>query len=175
MICRTTKSMGWNQFWRLYPKDLVWSKVISRCSPVYWPLTVYTYGESIVILKDPSEYTLRRDLWNKAFSSSSLKLFEPKLLKRADELMEGLDKHKSNPVDISKWMEYFAYVIHWLRISNSWHQAPVSILWAISCRFFVFQICLIGSKSIRFNFPFEMLKQGNDQHGYRKIIIESMQ
>jgi hypothetical protein len=72
--------------------------------------TVYAYGESLVNIRELSRYPARRALWNKAFSSSSLKILEHKLIQRTNELMDGLTKHKSDLIDISKWMEFFAYV-----------------------------------------------------------------
>lgn len=63
---------------------------------------------SLVNIRDPSEYPARRQLWNKAFSSSSLKFYEGNLIKRTRQLISGLKERKGKPVDIAKWMEYLA-------------------------------------------------------------------
>jgi cytochrome P450 len=78
----------------------------------YWSL-VYCYHarnelRSLLGIKDLAEYGPRRRLWNKAFSSASLKVFENNIIKRANELVDALESVNSTVVDIGRWMEYLA-------------------------------------------------------------------
>lgn len=62
----------------------------------------------LATIRDPAEHARRRIPWDRAFSGTALKDYEPIFIKRCYELVKALGKRQSEVVDISKWMEYFA-------------------------------------------------------------------
>lgn len=69
-------------------------------------------GESrpLVEERDPAEHQKRRRPWNRAFSSSSLKNYEPMVLDRCRELVAQLAMRQGEVVDVVTWMRSLAYV-----------------------------------------------------------------
>ena len=70
---------------------------------------------NVIGIRGVKEHIRRRKVWNRAFSSASIKDFEPHVVRRATELMdrlEGLcrkgatDGHGKAEVVISDWMSF---------------------------------------------------------------------
>lgn len=74
---------------------------------------------SILMIRNPADYGSRRRLWNKGFSTASLKRYEEHVANRSRELLDQLSKSTGEPVDISKWMEFFAFDVMGNVVFNS--------------------------------------------------------
>ncbi|KAL5507847.1 hypothetical protein ACEPAH_5465 [Sanghuangporus vaninii] len=71
---------------------------------------------SLIAIRDMQEHARRRKAWNRAFSTSSLKGYEPILVRRALQLTDMLEKQagaKGGPqkdaVNLVEWMRYFTF------------------------------------------------------------------
>ncbi|KLO12996.1 high nitrogen upregulated cytochrome P450 monooxygenase 2 [Schizopora paradoxa] len=58
-------------------------------------------------IRDPHRHALRRRAWNKALSSSSIKEFEPLIIRRIHQLVECLEGDAKNVVDLSYWFSCY--------------------------------------------------------------------
>ncbi|KAL5527795.1 hypothetical protein ACEPAG_6596 [Sanghuangporus baumii] len=71
---------------------------------------------SLIAIRDMQEHSRRRKAWNRAFSTSSLKGYEPILVRRALQLADMLEKRagtKGGPqkdaMNLVEWMRYFTF------------------------------------------------------------------
>ncbi|PPQ69697.1 hypothetical protein CVT26_001656 [Gymnopilus dilepis] len=64
----------------------------------------------LIAIRDKTEHTRRRRPWTRAFSTLALKGYEELVIKRVNQLVETLAA-QPNPVDLTKWISYFAYDI----------------------------------------------------------------
>jgi cytochrome P450 len=71
---------------------------------------------SILGETDPVQHSQLRKPWNRSFNGPSLKDYEQVVTEKARELVHELDKRRAVPVDISMWMDLFAYVPLWLSL-----------------------------------------------------------
>lgn len=81
---------------------------------IVWDAGHNPYGaRNMISIRDPHEHARRRKPWNRAFSTTAVKDFEPTAQKRAYQLMRMLEeKAKANePIDLLRWMQAFAYVL----------------------------------------------------------------
>ena len=61
----------------------------------------------LIACQDPVEHARRRRPWNRAFSTHSLREYQPIIARRAAQLVEALQVHSSN-VDLAQWISFFA-------------------------------------------------------------------
>jgi cytochrome P450 len=54
----------------------------------------------------PAEHAERRKIWDRAFTPSALKLYEPLLDARVTELVEQLSARVDTEIDIAEWLRY---------------------------------------------------------------------
>ncbi|KZP25865.1 cytochrome P450 [Athelia psychrophila] len=64
---------------------------------------------SIISFRDRAQHKARRRLWDRAFSTTSVKGYDELVIKRTRELCAAFDKRSGQVVDFSAWMSYFAY------------------------------------------------------------------
>ena len=80
-----------------------------------WDARRNPYGErALLAIRDQREHARRRKPWNRAFSITAVKDYEPTVQKRASQLMQELEKKAKagTEVDLSVWMKSFTYVHH---------------------------------------------------------------
>lgn len=67
--------------------------------------------KSLIVIRDQKEHIRRRKPWNRAFSMSAMKDYEPALQKRASQLMRELEKKATigDPINLRDWMTSFTY------------------------------------------------------------------
>jgi hypothetical protein len=63
--------------------------------------------ENLLNLVDPAEHGKRRKLWDRAFTPSSLKSYQPLLSARVAELRANLISRASAPLDLAAWTGFF--------------------------------------------------------------------
>jgi cytochrome P450 len=63
--------------------------------------------ESLLRLLDPTAHAKRRRLWDRAFTPSALKSYQPLLSARVAELRAHLLARAGVPLDLARWMLYF--------------------------------------------------------------------
>ena len=65
----------------------------------------------LLAIRDPHEHMARRRLWQRAFTTESVKEYEGTVVKRALQLVDLLasEAKKSEPVDLAKWIGYFTF------------------------------------------------------------------
>jgi cytochrome P450 len=61
---------------------------------------------SVLALVDPAEHALRRRLWDRAFTPSQLKHYEPLLKKRVAQLVSCLRAREGQTLDLAEWLMY---------------------------------------------------------------------
>lgn len=61
--------------------------------------------------QDPVEHARRRRPWNRAFNSTAIKEYQPLIVKRVIQLVDGVsaDAAKKGVVDLSCWLRWFTY------------------------------------------------------------------
>ncbi|KAG7094273.1 hypothetical protein E1B28_007877 [Marasmius oreades] len=71
----------------------------------------HSKGTAHIGIRDTTEHMKRRKPWNKAFSTSRIKAYEPIMRARLHQLLESLDDEadKKRSVDLAKWLSFFAY------------------------------------------------------------------
>ncbi|KAI5124823.1 hypothetical protein M0805_005453 [Coniferiporia weirii] len=82
-----------------------------------WDARRNPYGtRSLIATRDVQEHSRRRRTWNRAFSTTSVKGYEPILVKRALQLVEELEKRSRKEkdgrvpaVNLSDWMNRFTF------------------------------------------------------------------
>lgn len=73
-----------------------------------WPgRALHPAFSPLIIIQSHDEHSRRRKPWNRAFSTSSLKGYEPVIEKRARQLVEHLSEHKDEVVDLAQWISFF--------------------------------------------------------------------
>ena len=80
-----------------------------------WDARRNPYGvRSLIAIRDVQEHARRRKAWNRAFSTTSLKGYEPIVIRRALQLADMLEKRagakagpQKDPVDLVEWMRIF--------------------------------------------------------------------
>ena len=74
-------------------------------------------ARSMIAIRSAHEHAVRRKRWNRAFSTASVKSYEPIIVKRALQLIDELSKLTStneksdNVVDLGKWLSFFTFVL----------------------------------------------------------------
>ncbi|PCH43669.1 cytochrome P450 [Wolfiporia cocos MD-104 SS10] len=72
---------------------------------------------ALIGARDRHQHTESRQVWNRAFTSASVKRYEPIVIRRAAQLVEELKKRciasakgkQEAHVDMSRWMSYFSF------------------------------------------------------------------
>lgn len=67
----------------------------------------HTKGPLISVV-DPAEHSQRRRIWDRAFTASAVKSYEPMLQGRLDQLINSLVARTNTPINISEWFELFS-------------------------------------------------------------------
>lgn len=73
-------------------------------------------------MRNVHEHTGRRKRWNRAFSTVSVKEYEPIVIKRALQLVDELQRRSTkeqsnaeNSLDLAQWLSFFTSVISFAR------------------------------------------------------------
>jgi cytochrome P450 len=61
-----------------------------------------------VTLRDISEHAVRRRVWDRAFTPSAVKSYDPLLRNRIDQLMSQLSTRLGRPIDIAEWLGFLS-------------------------------------------------------------------
>lgn len=68
-------------------------------------------------MRNVHDHATRRKRWNRAFSTVSVKEYEPIVIKRALQLVDELQRRSTkeqpnaqNYVDLAQWLSFFTYV-----------------------------------------------------------------
>lgn len=76
-----------------------------------WEARTPTGVPALIAIRSTKEHTRRRARWNRAFSSASVKGYEPILQKRALQFVSELEKRTLNKgvpsVNLSQWIGFF--------------------------------------------------------------------
>ncbi|KZP07807.1 cytochrome P450 [Athelia psychrophila] len=80
------------------PKGVWWY----NRTPAGSPLPLITH-------RDTAQHRARRRLWDRAFSTASVKGYDELVIKRTRELCEALEKRSGQVLDFSRWMGFFSY------------------------------------------------------------------
>lgn len=75
-----------------------------------WDLRHPAYIPNLVSIRDFQEHSTRRRVWNKAFTTTKLKDYEPTVAKRLLQLVDELENRAGKEIDLPKWFSYFTYV-----------------------------------------------------------------
>ncbi|KAJ7266574.1 cytochrome P450 [Mycena rebaudengoi] len=65
--------------------------------------------ENILGIRDLKSHAEARRPWNTAFTPSAMKGYEPKLIRRVNQLVETLKSQDTPTIDISQWFSFFAF------------------------------------------------------------------
>ncbi|KAI8972886.1 high nitrogen upregulated cytochrome P450 monooxygenase 2 [Trametes punicea] len=63
----------------------------------------------IVAIISPEEHQERRKPWQRGFSGSALKVYEPMVAERAHQLLQSLEQRQQGEVDLSEWFDFFSF------------------------------------------------------------------
>lgn len=63
----------------------------------------------LISCQDPVEHARRRRPWNRAFSTSSLREYQPVIARRALQLLDAL-QNQGSELDLAQWISFFACV-----------------------------------------------------------------
>lgn len=64
---------------------------------------------AVISIREPHRHSQRRRAWNKAFTSMSLKDYEPMLISRVQQLIECLESHTNSKMDLTYWLSCFTF------------------------------------------------------------------
>ncbi|CCM04655.1 uncharacterized protein FIBRA_06839 [Fibroporia radiculosa] len=65
---------------------------------------------NLIGARNKQQHTEARRVWNRAFTSASVKRYEPIVIRRASQLVDALKKRAGNEeVDLSQWLSYFSF------------------------------------------------------------------
>lgn len=62
---------------------------------------------ALIATPDQSEHARRRKLWNRAFTSATLKEYEEFICKRATDMVELLSSKNDEVIDLNTWFGWF--------------------------------------------------------------------
>ena len=65
---------------------------------------------SLIAIRNLDEHARVRKRWNRAFSTASVKEYEPIIVRRTLQLAEELGKRTESVVDLAEWLSFFTYV-----------------------------------------------------------------
>lgn len=83
---------------------------------------------NITAVLDLHEHAKRRRLWNRAFSISAIKGYEPMIKRRLLQLVEALDKEANickntrKSISILEWMKLYTYVLKEISLHSAWFE-----------------------------------------------------
>ena len=75
--------------------------------PMWDGRNMYTSPPALIACRDSAMHAKRRRPWNRAFNTTALKEFQPTIVKRAHQLVEGLAAKKGRVVDLAQWFSFF--------------------------------------------------------------------
>ena len=76
-----------------------------------WSFRNPHYAVNVISIRDYKEHAPRRRPWNRAFTTSMIKEYEPVIVKRVLQLVEHLEKKVGKELNLTEWLNYFTYVI----------------------------------------------------------------
>lgn len=85
-------------------------KLITPLIIIVWDSHVGAQGSrSLLAIRDQREHARRRKPWNRAFSTTAIKDYEPTVRKRAQQLVQELEIRAKVglPVDLTEWIKSF--------------------------------------------------------------------
>ncbi|KAL2173995.1 cytochrome P450 monooxygenase-like protein [Thermothelomyces heterothallicus CBS 202.75] len=80
----------------------------SACTKGPW----YTLLEPRVPLfmaRDKQEHARRRKVWDQGFTTKAIQGYDPRITKAINQLLRAIDRHKGQPLDVSKWFSFFVF------------------------------------------------------------------
>jgi cytochrome P450 len=63
---------------------------------------------SVLSTIDPAEHNKRRRVWDRAFTPTALKSYQPMLQNRVAQLVTALDARSGKEIDLAEWLAYMA-------------------------------------------------------------------
>jgi cytochrome P450 len=63
---------------------------------------------SVISVIEPAEHNKRRRVWDRAFTASAVKSYEPMLQGRLNQLVKSFAGRTGTPIDISEWFGLFS-------------------------------------------------------------------
>ncbi|PMD33323.1 cytochrome P450 [Hyaloscypha variabilis F] len=94
----------------------------SKCTKgtFYEPLS--EQGEyALAVTRDKAHHKQRRQVWEKAFNSKSLKAYEPRVKSSVDDLLSQIAAHEGKPMEVSHWALLFVFdVMGKVGFSEDW-------------------------------------------------------
>jgi hypothetical protein len=63
---------------------------------------------SVLSTIDPAEHNKRRRVWDRAFTPTALKSYQPMLQNRVAQLVAALDARSGKEIDLAEWLAYMA-------------------------------------------------------------------
>jgi cytochrome P450 len=67
----------------------------------------HTKGSVFTVI-EPAEHDKRRRVWDRAFTPSAIKSYEPMLQHRLSQLLDALSSRVGTPVDVAEWFGLFS-------------------------------------------------------------------
>ncbi|KLO08951.1 high nitrogen upregulated cytochrome P450 monooxygenase 2 [Schizopora paradoxa] len=64
---------------------------------------------AVISIREPVRHSQRRSAWNKAFTSASIKEYEPSLVRRVQQLVECLEANSNTRIDLAYWLSCFTF------------------------------------------------------------------
>lgn len=61
----------------------------------------------LIAFRDPAAHLKRRKPWNRAFSTTSVKEFEPIIQHRVQQFVDALAERQGQVLDLAAWVSYF--------------------------------------------------------------------
>jgi cytochrome P450 len=62
--------------------------------------------QPLIAIEDPAEHSVRRKVWERAFTPNAIKSYEPFLRNRIDQLMAQLSARAGQPTDVAQWFAF---------------------------------------------------------------------
>jgi hypothetical protein len=62
--------------------------------------------------RDKPAHDKRRRIWSRGFSPNSLRVYEGRVIKYAEDLVRQLSSRSGTPLNASKWLNFFAFDVY---------------------------------------------------------------
>jgi hypothetical protein len=69
----------------------------------------YETSGSLLSIIDPAEHGKRRRVWDRAFTPTAIKSYDPMLHARVGQFVSELEKRVGQPVDVGDWFGFFTF------------------------------------------------------------------
>lgn len=166
--------------------------MLHHCHHTGWEVRAGPNPEyrSMISMRTMQEHVGRRKRWNRAFSTISVKEYEPIVIKRALQLADELQRRSSKGdhtqaesfVNLAQWLSFFACVFSYMiSPSNPVSRNQTSSMAGLTSWAIWRELLLVFSVNSGFNLfcfhrfggGFELMRDGQDKIGVWTIIEES--